>query len=172
MKKCVYWILFLFICQISMAQENRKNFDFIVCVDGEIVTSLTKPVIIVKQGMNVLKRIDINYYAGNLSLSSEDYNLILSEQEITLFLQFDYYQYSSKGKQEIYNYEIETDYPFLRRIRIEIGKNWFEQIFVILKIYNLDKKKYKKRLAPLSKDKKYTFDLETSEGQMIRVRKR
>ena len=44
-----------------MAQENRKNFDFIVCVDGEIVTSLTKPVIIVKQGMNVLKRIDINY---------------------------------------------------------------------------------------------------------------
>lgn len=84
-----------------MAQENRKNFDFIVCVDGEIATSLTKPVIIVKQGMNVLKRIDINYYAGNLSLSSEDYNLILSEQEITLFLQFDYYQYSSKGKQEI-----------------------------------------------------------------------
>ena len=160
MKKCVYWILFLFICQISMAQENRKNFDFIVCVDGEIVTSLTKPVIIVKQGMNVLKRIDINYYAGNLSLSSEDYNLILSEQEITLFLQFDYYQYSSKGKQEIYNYEI------------EIGKNWFEQTFVILKIYNLDKKKYKKRLTPLSKDKKYTFDLETSEGQMIRVRKR
>ena len=61
---------------------------------------------------------------------------------------------------EIYNYEI------------EIGKNWFEQTFVILKIYNLDKKKYKKRLAPLSKDKKYTFDLETSEGQMIRVRKR
>lgn len=160
MKKCMCWILFLFVCQISMAQENRKNFDFIVCVDEEIATSLTKPVIIVKQGTNVLKRIDINYHAGNLSLSSEDYNLIFSEQEITLFLQFDYYQYSSKGEQEIYNYEI------------EIGKNWFEQTFVILKIYNLDKKKYKKRLAPLSKDKKYTFDLETPEGQMIRVRKR
>lgn len=160
MKKCVFWILCLFVYQVSMAQENRKSFDFIVCVDEEIATSLTKPVIIAKQGMNVLKRIDISYHAGNLSLSSEDYNMLFSEQEITLFLQFDYYQYSSKGKQEIYNYEI------------EIGKNWFEKTFVILKIYNLDKKKYKKRLDPLSKDKNYTFDLETSEGQMIRIRKR
>jgi hypothetical protein len=143
-----------------MAQENRKSFDFIVCVDEEIATSLTRPVIIAKQGTNVLKRIDISYHAGNLSLSSEDYNMIFSEQEITLFLQFDYYQYSSKGKQEIYNYEI------------EIGKNWFEKTFVILKIYNLDKRKYRKKLDPLSKDKNYTFDLEISDGQMIRIRKR
>ncbi len=160
MKKCVFWVLCLFIYQVSMAQENRKSFDFIICVDEEIATSLSRPVIIAKQGTNVLKRIDISYHAGNLSMSSEDYNMIFSEQGITLFLQFDYYQYSSKGKQEIYNYEI------------EIGKNWFEQTFVILKIYNLDKKKYRKKLDPLSKDKNYTFDLETSEGQMIRIRKR
>lgn len=160
MRKFVFWALFLFVYQISMAQENIKKFDFIICVDEEIATSLTRPVIIAKQGVNVLKRIEISYYAGNLSLSSEDYNMIFSEQEITLYLQFDYYQYSSKGQQEIYNYEI------------EIGKNWFEKTFVILKIYNLDKKKYKKRLAPLSKDKNYTFDLETSDGQIIRIRKR
>lgn len=160
MKKCVFWVLCLFVYQFSMAQENRKSFDFIVCVDEEIATSLTRPVIIAKQGTNVLKRIDISYHAGNLSLSSEDYNMIFSEQEITLFLQFDYYQYSSKGKQEIYNYEI------------EIGKNWFEKTFVILKIYNLDKRKYRKKLDPLSKDKNYTFDLEISDGQMIRIRKR
>lgn len=108
MKKCVFWILCLFVYQISMAQENRKNFDFIVCVDEEVATSLTRPVIIAKQGTNVLKRIDISYHAGNLSLSSEDYNMIFSEQEITLFLQFDYYQYSSKGKQEIYNYDLKS----------------------------------------------------------------
>jgi hypothetical protein len=85
--------------------------------------------------------------------------MIFSEQETILFLQFDYYQNSVKGKQELYNYEIEME------------KNWFEQSFVILKIYNLDKKKYRKRLEPLSKDRKYTFDLETSQGQMIRIRK-
>lgn len=160
MKKCVFWVLCLFVYQFSMAQENRKSFDFIISVDEEIATSLSRPVIIAKQSTNVLKRIDISYHAGNLSLSSEDYNMIFSEQEITLFLQFDYYQYSSKGKQEIYNYEI------------EIGKNWFEQTFVILKIYNLDKKKYRKRFDPLSKDKNYTFELNTSQGQMLRIKKR
>ncbi len=160
MKKFFFWILFLFIYQVSMAQENRKSFDFIISVDEEIAKTLSKPVIIVKQNTNVLKKIDIGYYPGNLSLNFGDYNTIFSEQETTLFLQFDYYQYSPKGKQEVYNYEI------------EIGKNWFEQSFVILKIYNLDKKKYRKRLEPLSKNKNYTFDLETSQGQMIRIRKR
>jgi hypothetical protein len=142
-----------------MAQENIKSFDFIICIDGEIATTLFKPEIIVKQGENVLKKIDINYHAGNLSLSYEDYNIILSEQVDTLFFQFNYYQYLPKWKQKNYNYEI------------EIGKNWFENSFVILKIYNLDKKKYRKKLEPLSKDKNYTFDLETSQGQMIRIRK-
>lgn len=160
MKKCVFWILCQFAYQVTMAQDNRKSFDFIICVDEKILTSFIKPVILVKQGSNVLKRIDTRYHAGNLSMNSEDYNMLLSEQGITIFLKFDYYQYSSQGKQEIYNYEI------------EIGKNWFEITFVILHIYNLDKKKYKKILDPLSKDKNYTFDLETSEGQMIRIRKR
>lgn len=160
MKKFFFGFLFLIIYQISIAQQNRKNIDFIISIDEEIVKTLSKPIIIAKQNNNIFKKIDFNYYPGNLSLNYEDYNTIFSEQGITLFLQFDYYQYSLKGKQQIYNYEI------------EIGKNWFEESFIILKIYNLDKNKYQKILDPLSKDKNYTFDLETSHGQMIRIRKR
>jgi len=159
MKKYIIGFFLLFIYQFSIAQENRKSFDFIINVDAEIAKTLFKPVIIVKKNGNVLKKIEIGYYPGNLSLSTADYNMIFSEQETILFFQFDYYRNSVKGKQELYNYEI------------EMGKNWFEQSFVILKIYNLDKKKYRKRLEPLSKDRKYTFDLETSQGQMIRIRK-
>ncbi len=158
MRKCVFVVLFLFVYQVSIAQEKIKSIDIIIFVDEEIVTSLSKPVIIAKEGKSVLKRIDISYHVGNLSLSAEDYYMIFSNQEKTLFIQFDYYQYSSKGKQEVYNYEI------------EIGKNWLKQTFVVLKIYNLDKKKYKKRFAPLSKDKNYTFELSTSEGQMLRIK--
>ncbi len=158
MRKCVFVVLFLFVYQVSIAQEKIKSIDIIIFVDEEIVTSLSKPVIIAKEGKSVLKRIDISYHVGNLSLSAEDYYMIFSNQEKTLFIQFDYYQYSSKGKQQVYNYEI------------EIGKNWLKQTFVVLKIYNLDKKKYKKRFAPLSKDKNYTFELSTSEGQMLRIK--
>jgi hypothetical protein len=158
MRKCVFVVLFLFVYQVSIAQEKIKSFDIIIFVDEEIVTSLSKPVIIAKEGKSVLKRIDISYHVGNLSLSAEDYYMIFSNQEKTLFIQFDYYQYSSRDKQQVYNYEI------------EIGKNWLKQTFVVLKIYNLDKKKYKKRFAPLSKDKNYTFELSTSEGQMLRIK--
>ena len=157
MKKLLF--LFLFVFQISIAQDSRKDFDFIISIDEEIANTLYKPQIIVKQGIKILKRIDIKYHPGNLSLYSEDFNFF-SDEKHTLLLQFNYYQYSSKGKQKSYHYEI------------EIGRNWFEQSFIVLKIYNLDKKKYRKKLTPLSKDKKYTFDLETSQGQMIRIRKR
>lgn len=157
---CFQILLLLLIHQVSEAQENKKCFNFIVNIDDEIVTTLSRPVILLKQDSNLLKKIDIGYLPGNLSLNTEDFNSFFSIKETTLFLQFYYYQYSIKGKQEVYNYEI------------EIGKNWFEQSFVILKIYNLDKKKYKNILEPLSKDKNYTFDLETSQGQMIRIRKK
>ena len=53
-----------------------------------------------------------------------DYDSILLLDDFdTVFLKFDNYKYSLSGKQSIKNY------------RIEIGKNWFERIILILKIY-------------------------------------
>ncbi len=160
MKNCFFGVLCLLLYQVSIAQENFKNFDFIVCVDEEIATSISRPVIIAKLGKNLLKDIDLSYHPGNLSMSLDDYNVIFSDQDINLTLQFDYYQYPSFGNQKIYNYIVEID------------KKLFEKKFVVLKIYNLDKKKYKKIKEPLSKDKNYTFDLETSDGQILRINKK
>lgn len=159
MRKLIFSILCILICGASKAQDDIKNLEFIITIDEEIAKTLFNPMIIVKNDEDVLKKVSISYYPGNLSLATKDYDMIFSEQKDTLFLKFDYYQYSSKGKQQVYNYEI------------EIGENWFEQTFIILKLYNLDKKKYRKILEPLSKYKNYTFDLETSQGQMMRIRK-
>ena len=159
MKKCMLFCLCLFVYQIGIAQENKKSFDYIICIDDEIATSLAQTMIIAKQGTNVVKKIDITYHPGDLSISPEDYDFISSKQGIKLFLQFDHYQYSSRGKQRFYSYEI------------EMGKIWFKNTFLILKIYNLDKFKYRHLLEPLSKDQNYTYELDTSEGQMFRIRK-
>lgn len=159
MKKVILGILYILLCQVSTAQENNKSFDFIISIDEEITKTLFNPMIIVKKNNDVLKKVNVNYYPGNLSIATKDYDMIFAEEKDILFLKFDYYEYSTEGKQKVYNYEI------------EIGNNWFEETFVILKIYNLDKKKYRKILEPLSKDKNYTFDLETSRGQMMRIRK-
>lgn len=160
MEKYLLWVLCLVVSPISINQENRKSLNFIITIDKEVVTTLANPSIVVKRDNKTLRKIDVCYYPGNLSMEYKDYNMIFSEQAPSLYLLFNYYQYSSNAHQEVYNYEI------------EIGKNWLEESFVILKMYNLNKKEYRKRLYPLSKDKNYTFDLETSSGQAIRIRKK
>ena len=46
---------------------------------------------------------------------------------------------------------------------IHLKKKLFEASFVVIKIYNLDDKKYKKLYYPLE-GKNYNFSLDTSEG--------
>lgn len=144
--------------QIINAQDKLINFDFIISIDGEVIQTLTNPQIVIKKDKAILKTINISYHPGNLSINQEDIN-ILPEGENTIYLKFDYSEYSTKkDEQEIHNYEI------------EMGKNWFDKSYIIIKIYNTYKKQNKK-LLPLD-GKTYTFDLDYSGGQMIRVRKK
>lgn len=143
---------------LSMATNNYKDFNFIICVDENIIESIVRPSIVIQKGDEVIKNVEVSYIPGKLSMNTDDYVLLSTEGDASLFLSFYYYEYSSTGKQKMYNY------------KIEIGKNLFTLSYVIFYIYNLDKKKYKKKLKPLSKDQNYAFDLSTSNGQMIRVR--
>ena len=141
-----------------MATNNYKDFNFIICVDENIIESIARPSIVIQKGDEVIKNVEVSYIPGKLSMNTDDYVLLSTVGDASLFLSFYYYEYSSTGKQKMYNY------------KIEIGKNFFTLSYVIFYIYNLDKKKYKEKLKPLSKDQNYTFDLSTSNGQMIRVR--
>lgn len=158
MKNIIILFMIVFSFQNSLSQET-KEFDFIVSIDEEIVKTLYKSTLVVKNGNNIVSTFSLSYHPGNISLNAKDFDDLFFSQDNKVYLKFDYYEYIN-GNQEIYNYEI------------EVGKNWFEQQYVILKIYNLDKKKYKKWFKPLSKDQNYTFELDTSSGQMMRVRKR
>lgn len=157
MKKVFIFLLSIFYSQFIFSQE-KMNFDFIITVDEKILLTLSNPKIIVRNKNN--EKIDdvrVNYYPGNFSVDTEKYNELLSEADTQFYLNFQQYEYSKKGIQNIKNYEI------------ELGKSWFKEQYIILNIYNTDTKKYRK-LTPLSIDKSYTFDIATSNGQMIRVK--
>ncbi len=104
------------------------------------------------------ERIDLEYIPGKLSMEKGSYeNLIQSDLDsATLF--FDYYMYK-KDKQTLYSYEI----PFY--------SNWLDLEYLVLKIYNLDNKKYQKVFKPLDESRNYTFELEYPGGSMRRVEK-
>ncbi|OXE97148.1 hypothetical protein BC749_108240 [Flavobacterium araucananum] len=155
MKKLLLILVFL-LGQVASAQDSKRASNFIITIDENIITTLANSKIILSQGNNIVRTIQFTYYPGSLSMNQADYDEIM-KFEGTILLKFDYYEYL-KDEQKIINYEIET------------GKIWFEQPYLILKIYNTNKKKYRK-LEPL-KGKEYTFELQYSTGQMLRIRKK
>lgn len=157
MKKTLILLLSIFYVQFFFSQE-RINFDIIITVDEKILSTLYNPEIIIKsKNDELIDNIKVGYYPGNFTVDAKSYNNLLLKTDAQIYLKFQQYEYSKNGKQDIRTYEI------------KIGKSWFEEKYVILYIYNTDAKKYRK-LTPLSKDKSYTFEITTSNGQMIRVK--
>lgn len=156
MRSLLLIIVCILCCQTLLAQEERKEFDFIISIDGELPKSLYNPQVLMENDDN-RKVMNVNYYPGRLSFSHNDYDSLLSSQKgVKLILKFDYYEYVAKGQRKIHNYEI------------EMGRNWFDQSYIILKVYNSAKKRGGKKLHPLS-GKDYTFDLEYPGGAMLHV---
>ncbi|MDI1254574.1 MAG: hypothetical protein PSV16_00610 [Flavobacterium sp.] len=146
------FLIINFVLFAMSMNAQRKSYDFIIMVDEEIIPSMTNARLVI----NKSKEIPIQYYPGNLSISLTDSELLESNIG-EIILKFSTNDYSGK-EQRVNNYEI------------EVGKNWFEKSYIILRIYNTYKKKYKKEFEPL-KGKDYTFELEYAGGQMLQVRK-
>ncbi|MBB5648939.1 hypothetical protein [Pedobacter cryoconitis] len=155
MKNILLVLLLIFLTTCSYGQ-SKSDFDFIIVIDEAIVTSLSNPKLLIRKENELLSGINISFKPGNLSLNTADYKIIANSND-DLYLKFDYYDYS-KGKQEVYNYDI------------KIGKNWFEKSYLILRIYNTSKKKYKKKLIPI-KGTNYAYEIDYGGGAAIQIRK-
>ncbi|SFC85398.1 hypothetical protein SAMN05421747_1393 [Parapedobacter composti] len=148
------------IALLAQDREGSKGSDFIITIDGDIVKTIYRPEIVILDSGTGVKSVPISYHPGALSLAKNDRDHLLSlDDSIKLLLKFEYNEYTTRGNQKVLNYEI------------EIGKEWLEQAYMILHIYNTDKKPYKGKLKPIP-GKNYTFELDYPGGQMIRLRKK
>ena len=141
-------LLLLFtICFFKSYSQKEKGINLIIEIDEKIIArSLTNLKIILTDSNNIVSQIDADYYVGNLNLKDTDYqNLLLSK---SICLKFDYTEYN-KGKQETHNYEL------------NLKNSGLKSLYNIIKIYNLNKRKYRKHNVPFDKDKDYVFLLET-----------
>lgn len=145
-------LIFTFMISPVICQDDRCNVNLIIMVDDDIcIGSIANAYIIMENN----KKISITYHPGDLRLDKEAMNLLKGSRVSTLH--FDYYQYVN-GKQTLYNYEL----PFY--------SNWLEQDYTVLRVYNLDKRKYRKRFKPLDKKRNYTFELDYPGGSMKRIK--
>ncbi|WP_299365572.1 hypothetical protein [Winogradskyella sp.] len=157
-RRLLTYFVFLISLNFMKAQE-AKNFDFIIMVDDEIWTTPTTPKISVKDSQgNIINTFYTDYHAGNLSIKESDYQSLLSDNVNSIDMSL---KYSKVCDDETYYYDYEIDFK----------QGWLKNYFFVLKIYNTERKKYRKIYEPLE-GKKYTFEYDSSNGQMLRVTKK
>ena len=102
--------------------------------------------------------INIDYSPGSLSINNTDFDKLQSSRVKSFKLKFNYTEICKNDNID-YSYEI------------ELKKGWIKHYYFVLKIYNTDKKKYKKLFNPIL-DKNYTYEYYYPVGQMLRVTKK
>ena len=156
MKIIIILTAIFFQVNIAVAQE-KKEFDFVITIDDDF-HPIYSPSLYTLDKNGIKTIYEISYHPGCLSMSIEDYKKIMSANE-EIHLKFDHYKTLLGGNTHIYNYDL------------SVGKFWFKECtFVILKMYNLDKKKYRKKYPPLSEDKNYNFVFESSEFNTVPIK--
>lgn len=150
-KLAVVLVLILGSLELTYSQATH-DVNFILLINDELpIGTIANSRIIIKES-----EIEVLYHPGSLAFGEENFRKVMAAGD-SMILAFDYYEYKG-GKQSIFNYRL----PFY--------KNWLDQRYLVMKVYQLDKKKYKGVFQPLDKDRNYTFELAYPGGQMLRSR--
>ena len=157
MKTVSIILILTFWCIHIYCQDSNKKLDFIIVIDDNIATGSISTVQL-KTKTEGEKVISANYYPGSLELKNSDYTKLMSESG-SIYLTFVYHEYDM-NTQKNYSYEL------------ELKKPWFSDYYNIIRIYNLDKKKYKNKYKPLDKNRNYNFELESPSNSFKLVEKK
>lgn len=124
----------------TFGQETiHKKINFIIMIDGDIDISPFKPYIYTGD-----IKIEVKYIPGELSIKDSDWEAL--EKYDNFFLNFYHYDYSRSGKENNYHYDI------------QLNTSWLEGSYIILNIYNLNKKENRRKYFSNS-EKPYVVEI-------------
>lgn len=150
-------LIYIFVATSASAQ-NSKDFNFILVVDEAVWISYTSLKIEIRDSTESLTQsVSALYYPGNLSFEQSDYKKLLAAKGDSMTLIVNYKE-QKKDKDEYHIFEL----PF--------SVSWLDNYFMVMRVYNLDTKKYKGLFEPLDRERNYTYELAYPGGQMLRVR--
>jgi hypothetical protein len=101
------------------------------------------------------QRLDVWVYPGDVRVSQTDVDKIQSPQVTKIWLWFSVNGVNIKR----------------REYKIEMQKHWLEARFMVLKIYNLYKRKYRRMFEPAKNNKKYVYEIELPTRQITHPRR-
>jgi hypothetical protein len=155
-------LIFLLLCTcttMAFSQQERKEFKLIIEIDEQLPISGIMGAQLMVTGKNdSVKTLLAGYDPGTLRVNDKNAAaLIDSAKQIIL----SFYYVDPANDSEAY-----SDY------KIAFKKEWLTSKFCVLRVYNLDKKKYKKSYDPLSPSQNYNFSIDFPDYQMMPITKR
>jgi hypothetical protein len=150
------FLLLAFLHFRSQAQSERHiNFTFLV--NGEILLSAGSPKLFTIRKDGKKDYYDMNIIPGELLIHQDDLNKI-SAGEDSIFISFDSYEYKGKTL-EMFTYTV------------RVYKENFKFSYVIYKIYNLNRKEYRK-IIPLHRGDQYEYEVSVPGSAGILIRRK
>ena len=142
-KKIIIFLCALNFCS-SFSQEN-DNINLIISIDEKVPTSLNiKNISYSDTDGKTYENNDLKYTQGNFSVPKTTFDKLMSDGVKNVYLSLEYWEYC-KGEQKNYSYVIELE------------NSYFKYEYLIMHLFNLDKKKYRKIYFPISDNKNYTY---------------
>lgn len=155
MNKIIFFVLFIIISVISYSQNNQLNVNFCITINDNLIISSTQRSFLIINNKNKIDTIECKYIPGELIIYDKE-KILNCDNKIFLI-----FWYSETTKYETKNYFY----------KIEINKLFFNYHFIILRIYNLDKWKYRRIYYPLD-GVNYTYEIDFPGYSMNRIKKR
>jgi hypothetical protein len=149
------WLAIVIFAQ-AYGQDVRKNLDFIIVIDDNIAVGSIVSLQIELVSETSKEAIAASYYPGSLSLTESDYGKIMSDSTKAINLKFIHYEYVGQN-QVTYNYDI------------ELKREWLKDYFNILRIYDLNKKKYKAKYSPSGPGKNYAYEIQSPSHSFLLI---
>jgi len=139
--------LVLVLSSANIYGQSEKKLDFVLVVDDDIFIQYTK-IKLIRYSNNGVEEFIATYWPGSLSISVEDYKKLINQNTDSISLNIVDDRYVD-GKRKEDHYEI------------KYKKQWLEDYFNVLRIYNLSRRNYGKLFAKPRTGKKYVYELDS-----------
>ncbi len=145
--------LILIVSPLYVTGQDRFDMNLVILINEHVPIGSISKLRLMVDG----EEFEADYVPGDFQVPGVRLEDLISSSS-SISLAFDYNDFEG-NKHELYNYQIDLE------------KGWIDKSFVVLRIYDLSKKKYRRQFCPLQ-GKNYTFELDLPGQSIARVRKR
>lgn len=155
-------LLLGYLVAMHMPAQGQKNtkyqyLNWSILIDETLhETNINRAGFTLKMVNGSTQNLNAWLYPGDVRISQTDFNKIQSPKVAKIWLWFSVNGVNIKR----------------REYKIEMQKHWLEARFMVLKIYNLHQRKYRRMFEPTKGNKKYVHEIDLPTRQITHPRRK